>query len=260
MTFLTRWSHSILSELREVTDLLAPVTCCGCGAFDAQRQLSHATPLCRRCRPCLAPRPRRVEQSASAWLARTSAPIWAIASYDQAWREVILNFKNRGRSDGLPLLQQAGEALGAHLAAVLIGQSGDNGQPANSLIVIPAPPRKPSWLTGREVNLPELLANSMADELRENDVDAKASQLLRSRHFVRDQIGMTAQARVENRLDSMRVTRQTDLSGVRVALVDDVLTTGATMLAAFNAVVRAGATVLGAAVVAATPKRSDQKN
>lgn len=270
MTFLTRLSRSFLGELRGVTDLIAPVTCCGCGAFDALTTPALGTPLCRQCRPRVTPHLRRVERSASAWSSRTSAPVWAIASYDQAWREVILNFKNRGRSDGLPLLQQAGEKLGAHLAGLMVSHGDDNRRPLRSrfsgiqsakpLTVIPAPTRKPSWLSGRELNLPALIANSMTRELHQHGLEAESSQLLRNRYFARDQIGMTARARLNNRLDSMRVTKQKDLSGQHIVLVDDVLTTGATMLAAFHAVTRAGAIVLGAAVIAATPKRTDERN
>lgn len=67
-------------------------------------------------------------------------------------------------------------------------------------------------------------------------VDAQCARL---RRRVEDQIGQTAAQRRRNLRDAFVVTR--DLSGLHVALVDDVMTTGATLDALARATRRAGA-------------------
>lgn len=77
--------------------------------------------------------------------------------------------------------------------------------------------------------------------------------LLRRRHLAggRHQAGRSARQRRANRATPPRVLA--DATGAHVLLVDDVVTTGATLAACARAVEEAGAEMLGALVLAATP-------
>ena len=69
---------------------------------------------------------------------------------------------------------------------------------------------------------------------------------------VADQSGLDAAGRSANLAGALRAS--SDLSGVPVVVVDDVVTTGATLVEAARALRDAGALVRGAAVVAATQR------
>jgi predicted amidophosphoribosyltransferase len=79
---------------------------------------------------------------------------------------------------------------------------------------------------------------------------------------VADQAGLSAAQRDANVRGALCVPGRLDLGGTGVVLVDDVVTTGATLTEAARAVGAAGGRVLGGAVVAATrrhvsPGRAD---
>jgi ComF family protein len=85
-------------------------------------------------------------------------------------------------------------------------------------------------------------------------LEADASVLQRSRDTAH-QIGMSRSEREHNLRDAFWIepSRSADLSGRAVALVDDVLTTGATAHAAALALTRAGASRVDVWVIARTP-------
>jgi predicted amidophosphoribosyltransferase len=76
--------------------------------------------------------------------------------------------------------------------------------------------------------------------------------LVHARH-VEDQSGLDTAARSANLAGALRVRRRLD--GLAVVVVDDVVTTGATLAEATRALTVAGGSVRGAAVVAATVLR-----
>nr|WP_246256587.1 phosphoribosyltransferase family protein [Isoptericola halotolerans] len=118
--------------------------------------------------------------------------------------------------------------------------------------VVPAPSAPSSRLRrGREPV--RVLARAVADGLRAGDVRATVVPALRRRGATRDQVGLGARARGRNLAASLVVRRGAAVAGTPCLLVDDVLTTGATLAAAELALARAGAAVLGALVLAATP-------
>ena len=109
------------------------------------------------------------------------------------------------------------------------------------------------------------LTRTAAGVLRRGGVDARVCRLLRvAGARPRDQAGLDSAARAANlagrfRLSRVsRVSRGTGVAGPpprSVVLVDDVITTGATLREAQRALEDGGVTPLGAAAVAATRRR-----
>jgi predicted amidophosphoribosyltransferase len=79
---------------------------------------------------------------------------------------------------------------------------------------------------------------------------------LTHRRHVADQAGLTATARAANLSGALH--SRLDLRGHRVVLVDDVITTGATLTEAARALRAAGAEVQACAVIAATERHTDR--
>jgi predicted amidophosphoribosyltransferase len=96
------------------------------------------------------------------------------------------------------------------------------------------------------------LAGAAARALRSQNVPASAARLLVPARVVADQSGLSATERAANLRGALRGTGS--VTG-RVVVVDDVVTTGATLVEAARALRAAGHPVVGAAVVAATSRR-----
>ena len=80
----------------------------------------------------------------------------------------------------------------------------------------------------------------------------RAAALLVPARAVADQGGLGAQERAANLAGALRVRRP--LHGLPVVVVDDVVTTGATLVEAARALREGGAAVRGCAVLAATQR------
>jgi predicted amidophosphoribosyltransferase len=234
--------------VRELARLLLPVAC-PCGELDVR--------WCARCAALLAGPPVRAERGAPR-LDRLDGvppvPVWALAPYTGPMRDVVVHWKDRGRADLdrllAPALRRAAASLGPVLAQAIGGAPG--GLP---LAVVPVP----STGAARRARSREpvaVLARAVARGLHDAGVPARVVPALARRGSARDQVGLGARARGRNLSGSVRMTRRGARSlGPRsvCVLVDDVLTTGATLAAVERALERCGHDVLGATVLAATP-------
>ena len=223
---------------RAVTDLMRlvlPVVCAGCGRLD--------DPLCRACRAAL---PRR------GWpvphLAEHGAPTtWTGGDYAGVLQRVVLAFKDDGRHDLAPAL---GRCLARSAQSALLDL-----RPGGHVALVPAPSSR-SAVRRRGADLTGGLAADAASWLRRRGHPVTVARVLVQRRKVRDQAGLGASARHENLAGALGVRHPRAVSGRRVLLVDDVVTTGATLAAAADALRGSGAFVLGAVTVAATPRLS----
>ncbi|MGN6744097.1 MAG: ComF family protein [Amnibacterium sp.] len=202
--------------------LVLPVPCSGCGAIGPA--------LCTGCRAALHPRP------ALRHVGVPPLPAWSGLPYEGVTRAVLLAFKNEGRTEHAPPLAVA---LRAALVAAL-AMAPATAQPGIELVPMPATVRSsrdrgydPVRVVLRRARLP-------------------ARRLLRLDRRPADQ---RALGRVERQRNVAGSMRSRPAVGLRVLLVDDVVTTGATLAEAARAVRAAGGTVLGAITVASTPER-----
>lgn len=163
----------------------------------------------------------------------------AAVSYDHPWDGLIARFKFH---DGLD--------LSAALAALLCGAWRRRGlAPPDLLLPVPLAARR---LRERGYNQSWEIARRVARAL---GVAADSGLLLRSRDTPH-QLDLPPDRRAANVRGAFAVEprRAHRLAGRAVALVDDVLTTGATLDEAARALLRAGALSVEAWVVARTPR------
>jgi len=240
------------SGWRALADLLLPRTCAGCGVPGAD--------VCPRCRRWLgAPRlaaPRRPPPGLP--------PTVAAGPYDGPVRPVVLAFKEHGRAE---LARPLGAAL-ALAVTVLLSVLPDPvaGRP---VLLVPVP-SSPAAVQRRGRDHVRELARSAAGELRAAGVPARALPVLRRRRGTRDSAGLDAGERRRNLAGRFapRPLRR-GVPGGTLVLVDDVVTSGATLteaaraLAAMLSAAGPGSAAhpaellpVVAAVVAATPRRT----
>lgn len=174
------------------------------------------------CPGCAAPAPARVPA------AGPGLPVVAAGRYDGGLREAILAYKERGRRDlARPL---------AGLLAAAVAELG--GRPL--LVPVPSSAAARRARAGDHVLRLARRVGPTAGPLR----------LVRP---VRDSAGLDVAARAANLAFAMRAVSPREPRPV--VLVDDIVTTGATLREAARALTAAGWPVTGAAVVAATPRR-----
>ncbi|WP_377271084.1 ComF family protein [Peterkaempfera sp. SMS 1(5)a] len=223
-------------------DLLLPTRCAGCGTARGQ--------LCSGCRTALAGTPGRPVRPEPA--PPGLPPVYAAAEYAGPVRALLLAHKERG---ALRLAVPLGAALATAVRAALA----DLGPTARDhpLLLVPVPSTRHA-VRARGHDPVRRLAHAAVRQLHREGLHGRSAPLLRPVRPLADQSGLTAPERWRNLAGALAVRPSAArlLHRRPVVLVDDLVTTGASLAEAARALTTAGAEVLAAATVAATARRS----
>ena len=180
--------------------------------------------LCRRCRFALASSPARVGDGGVA----TALPFEGVA------RQVVLGLKYRNR-----------RAVARHLARFMVRRLH-----LGTVDLVTWAPTSPARARARGFDQAELLARAVAREL-----GVPCRRLLYRSHGA----SQTGRSRAQ-RLDGPSFRARPPRAGLRVLLVDDVVTTGATLLAARDALLGVGVGSVLCVAAAATPPGDQRRS
>lgn len=221
------------TALAEAWALVAPVDCAGCGAPDRA--------LCAACAPALRSRLRCAtleppvpsgQRSAFEPAGPSALTVVAALPYEGVVRATLLGLKHDGRTE-----------LARPLAAPLLDAVTAAWNGSGAELLIPVPGSRAG--AARRGFAPVALIARRAGLV--------VTSALRAVSSAPEQKGLRLDERLA--VDAGRWRASTRVRGRRVLLVDDVVTSGATLRAAARALRAAGAEVAGCAAIAATPRR-----
>lgn len=230
------WRDAVATLLAAVL----PVRCAGCGMPDVG--------CCARCASFL-------REPAAPWLVLAGRhppdladlPGYALCRYDGPITRLLTEWKDRGRADLTPLIS----AGLARAALPLVEASAADGC---GVLLVPVP-TSAAGIRRRGEDLLLRAVDSAASRLRRRGLPVECRPLLRHVARVADQSGLTAHQRRANVHGAYRVRSSAgqDQRARRYLLIDDVVTTGATVSEARDAARRGGIELSGAVSLAATP-------
>ncbi|MFJ4541604.1 ComF family protein [Streptomyces tibetensis] len=216
---------------QDLTDLVLPGECGGCGV--------PRTVLCARCRAVLSGgavhRVRPVPEPPGLPSVYTAAP------YADEVRATLLAHKERG---ALALAGPLGAALAgavyAGLRGVPVSAQAGVARPRGGrfpVLLVPVPSGRRA-VRARGHDPARRIALAAAAELRRRGLPARVAGVLRQRRPVADQSGLNSRQRLANLAGALAVVPEGArlLREGRVVLVDDVMTTGASLAEAARAV------------------------
>ncbi|MEV6390400.1 ComF family protein [Nocardia xishanensis] len=203
-------------HIAALLDLVLPAACAGCDAAGVG--------WCPGCAAALTDGPTRVRPRTD-----PGVPCWALAPYAGPARRAVLAVKERGRRD---LTEPLGLAMASGLARLRT--------PGRPLVLVPAPSRGGS--ARRRGGDPVLRTAAAAAGWLP---DCRMVPMLRVWWGVRDSVGLTPGERQHNLRGRISVrygplARRGGAGNAEVVVVDDVLTTGATVRESVRALGLAG--------------------
>jgi predicted amidophosphoribosyltransferase len=145
--------------------------------------------------------------------------------------KLLVSFKDRGQSALVSDLNELIAPLVAELASF-----------SEAVYLVPAPSRLENFAL-RGFTPSVVLAQALSNQVS----NTRVLNCLMLAKDVKDQVGLTSSQRQANLAGKMSVNQK--VTGKSCFLVDDICTTGATLIEAWRALTVAGANVLGALVV-----------
>ena len=220
-------ASGIRETLLDLAAVLWPTACVGCGSADRD--------CCAQCRT-------EVRDAVPVHRVSSGIPVFAGGLYEGPLRALLVAFKHDGRTG---FRRELGLALRAPLVAAIARAR----QPRPPVIV--AVPSRPSRTRSRGYRHVEVLIRSAARGL-----EAPRLRALRTTRGRVGQVGLGPEERRSNAARiRVRARAHRALRGREVVLVDDVVTTGATVFAARETLEAAGATVIAIAALCVAERR-----
>jgi len=189
-------------------------------------------PFCLKCRNPIPPEEGRCKLCGGM---PVIVRVWSLGSFDDFYRPLIHAFKYAG-------LLPVGKYMSHRLAETIQGSL--NVDAIDSVIPIPL---HPSRQRKRGFNQSQLIAKIIARTLETEYVPDGLIRIKKTR----DQTGLNQRERIDNMRGAFDLRRDSDLSGRHILLVDDVTTTGATVMEAARVLKTGGAAQISLAVIAA---------
>lgn len=229
-------------------DALFPADCLGCGR-----------PGALVCRCCLA---ELAGPACPAWPRPTPPdlpPPWSVSAYSGAARDLLISYKERGAG---ALRRPLAAALATAVSAVIDTAPAErrnalSGPVADRAPVLVPVPSSRAAVRHRGDDVVLGLARGAAAILRRSGLPIGVTAALRHVRVVADSAGLSAYDRAANLAGALavRATAVRVVEDATIVLVDDLITTGASLAEAARTLRAAGGTVIGAATVAATQRR-----
>lgn len=211
---------TIRDAVLDASAVLLPVSCAGCSAPDRS--------LCPGCARALTPEVRRHTVA--------GVPVWSSLDYDDIPRTVLLAYKDGGRVD----------AAGALAGALRPALDAAAGAQRSAVVPVLIPSTRAAWRRRGYHPTGMVLARSRA-------LAPPLWRALRLTRQTADQAALGSVERADNRAGSMVASQR--LRGRSCVIVDDIVTSGATIAEAARAITAAGGSIGGAAAIARTPRR-----
>jgi predicted amidophosphoribosyltransferase len=220
----------LASALRSAWGLIAPVECIGCAEPDAA--------VCSACSAQFTPRLR----TAGLTLGRDDVPLVCALDYEGAPRRALLALKEEGRTELASALAPAVDAVvvEAYRQAARYG-----GYRRESPLLVAVPGSR-AGLARRGVHPTEVLLRRAGFPASRVLAPARAAGVDQKRRSLDERLA---------RDGAVAVRQGRRLLGRAVVIVDDVVTSGATLRSASAVLRAAGAEVVACAAVMATPRR-----
>jgi predicted amidophosphoribosyltransferase len=249
-----RFRPAVRSALLDALAVLAPVACAGCAAPD--RAVCAACAVALRSAPVVRTLALPAVDGPRGRVPARVVPVGCGAAYAPPWPALLSAFKEEGRTDAARAMAPAlVRAVNVAVAAAERAAASADPPPAcaRPLDVLDVPSPRSSLRRRGYAPVEVLLARARIHPLRAPDVPGLRRHPLRFTRRPADQAGLGVAARAAN-VDGCLAARG-DLAGRRILVVDDVLTTGATLRETCRAVRAAGGEVVACAVLAAVPGR-----
>lgn len=236
----------VSGSLQALAALALPLGCAACGAPDAR--------VCGACRDELGAGWRQARPVRPDPCPPGLPPVHAAGTYTGPLGRLVAAYKDEGRRDCADLLAaHLALAVDAAVAASpVVARRLERG--CGPLLLVPVPSSRAARRARGDAPL-ERLARLASEGYAAGEL--LVATPLRQRRRVADQAGLGAAERAVNLEHSMQVHRGAlpMVRGSACVLVDDVLTTGSTLVEAARALRRAGAQAVVGATVCATQRR-----